>query len=346
MIFKNAAIDEFTQEVKKNNHKIVIYGAGVIGKVTVPYYMQEQGLSDRVLFFVDADPDKQRETIFIGEKEFGILEPEYLEKIAKNFIILITASRYEGVLDYLNRCTYLDNVKGYLFPRMLAEGIRYSSQYEKTKKESFPMIPKKIHYCWFGGSKIPAALQVCIDSWKKFCPDYEIIQWNESNYDYNKYLYTKQAFRHRKWAFVSDVARLDILYQYGGIYLDTDVELVKNLDTLLYQPGFCGVEKWRLINTGGGCGAICGHPIIEKMLERRKQCTFEYPNGRLNTESSGSYETLPLLEKGFLPNNCVQVIENMTIYSSDFFHPYDYMTKELCVTDNTYGIHHFFGSWI
>ncbi len=346
MLLKSTAIDEFAQEVKQTDDKIIIYGAGVIGKEIVPYIMQEYDLSGRVLFFVDADSDKQGKRVIVGENEVEILDLGYLNRITENFVILITASRYEGVLSYLNRCTYLDNVKGYLLPQMLAKEAASSDKYKNIRKTSAPVIPKKIHYCWFGGGKIPEVLQACIDSWKRFCPDYEIIQWNESNYDYDKYPYTRQAFRNQKWAFVSDVARLDILYQHGGIYLDTDVELIRNLDELLYQPGFCGVEKWRLINTGGGCGAVYGHPVIEMMLEKRKYCVFEYPNGKLNLESSGSYETRPLLERGFLPDNRVQVISNMTIYSSDFFHPYDYMTKKLCITENTVGIHHFIGSWL
>lgn len=346
MIFKSATVEEFTCVVKQGNYKIVVYGAGVIGKVSVPYLMQEQGLSDRVLFFVDADGDKQGKTIAIGKEEIEVLDPEQLKNIKESFVVLVTSSRYKGILAYLNRCTYLDGTKGYLLPQMLVAGIKDSDKLIEIKKTLMPLIPKKIHYCWFGGMKIPMELQVCIDSWKRVCPDYEIIQWNESNYDYEKYLYTRQAFSHRKWAFVSDVARLDILYQNGGIYMDVDVELIQKLDDLLYQPGFCGVEKWGLINTGGGCGAVCGHPVIGKMLEERARCAFEYSNGKLNVESSGSYETLPLLERGFLPNNRVQVIDDMTIYPSDFFHPYDYMTKEIRITENTFGIHHFIGSWL
>lgn len=346
MILKDATIEEFVQEVNQNDYKIVVYGYGVIGKVSVPYFIQKQKLEERVLFCVDSDVSKQDKTITIGKKRIKILPPEDLEKIKEIFVLLITASRYQGIFTYLNQCAYLNGIHGYLLPQMFVKDIGDIGKYEIIKKTVGPAIPKKIHYCWFGKEQISKPMQACIDSWKKFCPDYEIIQWNESNYDIEKYDYTRQAYQCQKWAFVSDVARLEILYQNGGIYMDVDVELIKNLDELLYQPGFCGVEKWRTINTGGGCGAICGHPVIGKMLEERKKCMFEYPDGKLNLESSGCYETLPLLEQGFLPNNRTQEINGMTIYSSDFFHPYDYMTGELNITENTYGIHHFMGSWL
>ena len=119
------------------------------------------------------------------------------------------------------------------------------------------MIPKKIHYCWFGSGELPDKDKKNIENWKKLCPDYEIIRWDESNYDYKKNKYMKQAYKSKKWGFVPDYARLDILYHHGGIYLDTDVELVRNLDILRYQRAFCGVEKWGNINLGGCSGAVC-----------------------------------------------------------------------------------------
>ena len=102
------------------------------------------------------------------------------------------------------------------------------------------MIPKIIHYCWFGGAELPEKDRKCIESWKKFCPDYQIIEWNENNYDVTKNTYMYQAYQAKKWGFVPDYARLDIIYQHGGIYLDTDVELVKNLDSLLENDAFMG----------------------------------------------------------------------------------------------------------
>lgn len=345
MLIENVTVEEFTRSVKTSESKIVLYGVGVIGKITAPQFLSEQGLVGQVLIFVDADKKKQGKIIKVGGREIEICPPAVLEKIQEKFIILITVSRYEAILSYLNRQPFLEKVHGCLLPQMLADAAKSFPKFNNIRQASQQLIPKKIHYCWFGHNEIPDNLKKCIASWGKYCPDYEIICWDETNYDVSQYLYTKQAYARRKWAFVSDVARLDILYQYGGVYLDTDVELVKNLDDLLYQPAFCAVEKWRFANTGGGCGAVPGHPVIARMLELRKRIGIIDADGEINMETNGFYETMPLLEEGFLPNNKIQFVGGMTVYSSDFFNPYDYMTKELYITENTYGIHHFSERW-
>lgn len=345
MLIENVTVEEFTRSVKTSESKIVLYGVGVIGKITAPQFLSEQGLAGQVLLFVDADKKKQGKIIKVEGREIEICPPAVLEKIQEKFIILITVSRYEAILSYLNRQPFLEKVHGCLLPQMLADAAKSFPKFNNIRQASQQLIPKKIHYCWFGHNEIPDNLKKCIASWGKYCPDYEIICWDETNYDVSQYLYTKQAYARRKWAFVSDVARLDILYQYGGVYLDTDVELVKNLDDLLYQPAFCAVEKWRFANTGGGCGAVPGHPVIARMLELRKRIGIIDADGEINMETNGFYETMPLLEEGFLPNNKIQFVGGMTVYSSDFFNPYDYMTKELYITENTYGIHHFSEGW-
>lgn len=126
-------------------------------------------------------------------------------------------------------------------------------------------IPKIIHYCWVGGANKPKSVQYCIDTWKKYCPDYEIIEWNEDNYDFSKNQYMKEAYNSKKWGFVPDYARLDIIYQHGGIYMDTDVEMVASLDSLLEYEGFFGFENTGngqfYVNCGHGFGAVPNHPI-------------------------------------------------------------------------------------
>ena len=346
MIVRDVTIEQFAKEVKKANKRIVVYGVGVIGKITVPQLLSDLELIDQVLLFVDADGKKQGKIICVGDYQIEIYSPNLLDEIKEEFVILITGSRYEGICSFLNRKKSLDYICSYILPEMLVKAARSFPKYKIKKQSAEPLIPKKIHYCWFGGNAIPEGMQYCINTWKKFCPDYEIIQWDETNYDLSKYTYMLEAYKRQKWAFASDVARLDILYQYGGIYMDTDVELIRSLDDLLYQPGFCGVEKWRIVNTGGGCGVVAGHPMIAHMLKERKKVHFIYEDGTINEESSGTYESMPLVAEGFRPNNTVQTVNGMTIYSSDFFHPYDYMSKECCITENTFGIHRFFGSWV
>lgn len=214
----------------------------------------------------------------------------------------------------------------------------------KTSKEA--IIPKKIHYCWFSGNPMPAKLESCIDSWKKYCPDYEIIRWDESNYDINQHTYTRQAYQNKKWGFIPDIARLQILYEHGGIYMDTDVELIRSLDDMLYQEAFCGVERWGDVNFGGCSGAVKGHETIRQILEYRVNDPFVNEDGSLNLTTCGYYETKPLIEKGMKVNNTIQIIEGLTVYSSDFFCPYNYMSGEISITENTFSIHHFNGGWL
>lgn len=209
------------------------------------------------------------------------------------------------------------------------------------------MIPKIIHYCWFGNNELPEKDKQCIESWKKHCPDYKIICWNESNYDISKYQYMKEAYEAKKWGFVPDIARLDIIYQNGGIYLDTDVEMVRNFDELLEYPAFMAFENDRMVNPGLVFGAEKENSIIGEILDTvyRKRSFFK-EDGSYDMKPSPVMNTEFLIQKGLSPNGKTQLLPcNMKIYSKEYFCPMDYDTGELTITDNTYSIHHFHASW-
>ena len=127
------------------------------------------------------------------------------------------------------------------------------------------MIPKKIHYCWFGRGEKPKLARRCIASWKKFCPDYEIIEWNEDNFDINTNAYMQMCYEQKRYAFLTDYLRLLIIQEHGGVYFDTDVEVVKPLDDLLDSGAFFGFETDQYVNTGEGFGAEAGHPVVRQM---------------------------------------------------------------------------------
>lgn len=334
------------QEMKDENTKLAVYGAGMIGEIVVPYLIEEYNLFDNLLFFMDADTGKQGNTIDICGKEYLIYSPDALRKLPENTVLWITNSNYAPVVKMLDEMDELHNVEGCVLPILMALAINKTGEAVDVRLSQEPMIPKKIHYCWFSKNPIPDYLQKCIDSWYRFCPDYEIIRWDEDNYDVSKNLYMQQAYEARKWGFVPDIARLDILYRHGGIYLDTDVELIRNLDDLLYQPAFVGVEKWGNVNMGGCCGTIAQHPTIKTILDFRINEKFILEDGSLNLTTCGFYETKPLIACGFKPNNTIQRIADVTVYSSDFFHPYDYMSGETVITENTYSVHHFNGGWL
>lgn len=210
------------------------------------------------------------------------------------------------------------------------------------------MIPKKIHYCWFGRNPKPDLAQKCIRSWKRYCSDYEIIEWNEDNYDISAVpLYVRQAYEAKKWAFVTDYVRLDVVYRYGGIYLDTDVEVIKSLDRFLKHRAFFGLESPEYINTGLGFGAERGAEILEELMADYQEIPFVLPDGSFDQTSCPVRNTQVFLKRGFLQKDEEQVVRNeMHIYPCEFFSPMSCETGIMTITPNTYSIHHFAASWV
>lgn len=209
------------------------------------------------------------------------------------------------------------------------------------------MIPKIIHYCWFGGNSLPKDTQKYIDTWRKYCPEYEIKEWNEQNFDIHFNRYVKEAYQQKKWAFVSDVARIFALYSEGGIYLDTDVEVIKNLDPLLDNHGFLGFEGKQWIATNI-VGFEPHHKLLEKFLRSYNLRSFINEDGSLDQTTNVSELTKLLLEEYQLQlNGEYQILQNdIVIYPSDYFSPYDYIQGKLNCTSNTFSIHWFAQTWI
>lgn len=204
------------------------------------------------------------------------------------------------------------------------------------------MIPKKIHYCWFGKGEKTNLAKKCIESWKKICPDYEIIEWNEENFDVNLNPYTKMCYEQKKYAFLTDYLRLAIVFEQGGIYFDTDVEVVRSLDDLLYCGAFFGFETEKYINTGEGFGAEPGNIIVRQMLKE-----YEYLlKGQEGTVGCPILNTNALLKFGLKQNGQMQKIQDANIYPKDYFNPYDDPTGILTKTENTYSIHWYGKSWL
>lgn len=208
------------------------------------------------------------------------------------------------------------------------------------------MIPKIIHYCWFGGNELPASAKKCIDSWKKYCPDYTIIEHNESNYDISKNTYMKEAYDAQKWAFVSDFARLDILYQFGGIYLDTDVELLKPLDKFLDCKGFLGFEDKKQVASGLGIGAEQNSEIIQLLLSDYEGIHFLFEDGEYDLTPCPVRNTKTLAKIGLIPNGEYQEIRGFVFYPRHVFSPKEHTSGRLKYkTKETVSIHHYEASW-
>ena len=214
------------------------------------------------------------------------------------------------------------------------------------------MIPKTIHYCWFGRNPLPPLAIKCIESWKKHFPEYEIIEWNEDNFDINIIPYTKEAYEAKRYAFVSDYARFWILYHYGGLYFDTDVEVIKNMDDIIERGPFMGCEKdatdTSVASVAPGLGlGVCSHlSFYKEMLDLYSTLNFRKADGKLNLKTIVEYTTEVLLKHGLKLSNEIQFIEGIYIYPNVFFSPINLITKRLHITSDTRSIHHFAASWV
>jgi len=208
------------------------------------------------------------------------------------------------------------------------------------------MIPKIIHYCWFGNNSLPELSKKCIASWRKYFPDYEIKEWNESNYDVHKIPYANEAYNAKKYAFVSDYARFDILYQYGGIYFDTDVEVIKPFDSILQKGGFMGFEGDGKVAAGLGIGCNAKLNILYQILQFYATLQFKNRDGSYNLNTVVEYVTKILNKNGLKAKNEIQKLDGLIIYPNDYFAPKSALTGELKVTKNTCSIHHYDASWV
>lgn len=207
-------------------------------------------------------------------------------------------------------------------------------------------IPKVIHYCWFGGNPLPPIARKCINSWKTFCPSYEIKEWNENNFDINCNQYVKEAYENRKWAFITDYVRLKILYDYGGIYMDTDVEVIKPLDQFLRLPAFSGYEEDNRIPTGT-IGAARGNKWIRKLLKDYDGRRFIKPDGSFDMTTNVQLITdRTKFLYNIKLNNQKQETSDFTLYPFEWFCAKSLYTGKIVRTRNTYTIHHFSGSWM
>ena len=209
-------------------------------------------------------------------------------------------------------------------------------------------IPKVLHYIWIGGNPLPKIAEKCIASWKKYCPDYEIKRWDESNLNIDINKYCRQAYDAKKYAFASDTLRYDILKREGGIYLDIDVELLKPIDEFLNCETFCGFEnaKELVVNPGLIMGSVKDGEIVSKMVERYNKDSF------LNTDGTNNYETVCVKttnllkeEYGLKLENKVQELGAVKVFASEYFNPTNLITQKTKITPNTVSIHHYCASW-
>ena len=207
-------------------------------------------------------------------------------------------------------------------------------------------IPKVIYYCWFGNGKIPRLAEKCIESWKKYCPDYEIVCISEENFDIEQNRYAKEAYDAKKWAFVSDYARLKVLYDNGGIYFDTDVELIKPIDDLINENGYMGFDDNGVVSTGLGFACEKGNELVGHILRDYDNIPFLLPDGSYDLTPCPDRNTKVMEKLGMDLKNQNQLFMGIKMLPEDYLCPVKYYTGKKKITKNTYSIHHFCASWI
>lgn len=302
---------------------------------------------DCISGILDNNPDLHYTKKNVHGRELPIYPVDYLfSQDRKHIFIVLTSSYREEILDGLRKIPFFDQVEYTDFLEVFdstAWGcLKPPADFKKNTEQK---IPKIVHYCWFSGNRMPERLQSYVDGWKRLLPDYEFIRWDESNYDVTKYRYMYDAYKHKKWSFVTDVARLDVVHENGGLYMDTDVELIRRPDELLFNDAYIGFERLATVNTGSGFGAKKGFHIIRELLEFYENTEF------INSDDPGKmilcpvYETNLLRKHGLELNGNFQIVDGITVYPVMYFNAKSLYSNKLRVTEETISIHHCTWTW-
>ena len=338
MILKNTDIRDLLNKVRDNKLKLVCFGAGEQLRDACKYFA-DYGFHEYIHKIIDNNP----KLFMFNDFSMQCQLPETVLEDVDKLIVYIASKSYPEMYEQLNLYSELLKVECYIHTYVIHKPMSYTIP--TSNRNAVPSIPKIIHYCWFGGKEIPSKNRKWMESWKLYCPEYEIIQWDESNYDVNKNQYMSDAYKENKWAFVSDYARLDIIYEYGGVYLDVDVELCKSLDPLLQNEAFCGFSSIEHVGTGLGFGALKYFPLVKIFRDYYDNISFYMADGSLNLNDNGVHQTAVLNKFGLKHNHTVQEICNMRIYPVDVLSPVDAYCNPVAFTSNTFAVHHYDATW-
>lgn len=320
VIFRNCSYEEFIANIQKK--KIIQFGASSAWHYYLKMYSD---IVEKVVayteFIVDNNPSKQGSDFEIGGSLLPIRSVEEM-KNTENFVVLIVVSLayQEKICEQLINLNLPENIECYSLPLMAyhteeVDNSCVSTYFQThTKMVNLP----KIHSFWFSGEDKPDLYKRCINSWREYCPEFEIIEWNAQNYDITKNKYMQEAYEHRKWAFVSDYARLDVIYNYGGIYLDMDVELKASLQPLLHAECFFCRQEDGFLELGSGFGATAENRLIGAMLESYRNRCFVKDNGELDLTPQPEWLSGVLREYGIERNHNSQIIGEMLCLSNDY----------------------------
>lgn len=333
------SLDQFNGFI--SNHEFYCFGAGNMGKRWALIFI-DKGVGSHCKGFFENDISKVGRVLNVENYEYTVYSVKEILK-NNNINIIITCMHSEDIIKQLEIIKTDCSIRLISLERVADKQLQYSSYKCVMKEKENPIIPKKIHYAWFGG-KMPDNLKRNIDGWHKICPEYEIVEWNDSNYDVTKNEYMMEAYDSQIFGFVPDYLRLDVVYQYGGIYLDTDIEIVKNVDDLLYQKCFGCCDSSFVLNLGSGFGAIKGCTIIRELRDYYESVHFN-TDGILDKTPCNTHSYKVLRKYKYAVNDRYQKIKEMNIYPMIFqgCNLYSHLVR---ITENTFFIHHGNNSWL
>lgn len=361
VIFKNSNYPTFLSEITEK--RIILFGSGGTFRDFLANNAEKLALLEAIDFILDNDASKVGQEIYLPIKTLKIQSVDNLlhnvTDLSNYVVLLLVADQYAlDIVKQLDDLPQFDRVICYYGLTTLTWGreiyppLPLNAQLPKPNGNY--SIPKVIHYIWFGRQLMGDLIERCIMSWNRHCPDYELKLWNEDNYDLLQApSYVWQAYEAKKFAFVSDYVRLDVVYKYGGFYLDTDVELLKSLDNFVSYKAIFGYLAYNQISTGLGFGSVPGNKVLADLRKKYEQLTFKYPNGKFNLIDCPRYETDYFRINGYKIENTLLQQNDMLFLPSSYLCSLDlvdgvneYKLHLLyALTNNSCALHHCTSSW-
>lgn len=340
-------INEYFEKLKTK--EIICWGSGKhFRNITWPF-LCKSGLAQNLRGFVR---DSDKEAVEVFDQSYDLFAKEELAKMnSDKTIILIAVVGYEEILKQLkadDRLAGLNAVPSIYLESLYEDKLLLSANKPPVnyRKHDKPMISKTIHALWFSGDPMPELYHRCLESWKKYAPDYEIKIWDLETYKPDHCLFFEQAIEHGNWAFASDYARADLLRKYGGIYMDLDVEILRPIDDLLYNDAYMSFESLSRIECGSGMGARPGHPIIQEICESYENRPYLKADGTWDNSTCPVRYTKVIEKHGLKKDGGFQSVEDITVYPFEVLTGKSFDTGIVYTTELSYTVHHHNGSWI
>ncbi len=328
---------------------IICWGSGKHFRNSTYPFLCKSGLIENLNGFVGIPGSAD---VPIGNRVYGRIGKDKLAGMdSEHTVILIAATGYEEILAQIRQDVGLSLFEA--VPSIYLESLYEDCQLlsvdkppEDYRKHDKPMIPGIIHGIWFSDNPMPKLYQRCLESWRKYSPDYEIRIWNLETYKPRRCLFFEQAVAHKNWAFASDYARADLLRRFGGVYMDLDVEMLRPIDDLLYNDAYMSFESLDRIECGSGMGARAGHPILQEICESYESRPYLKEDGTWDNSTCPVRYTRVIEKHGLKKNGGFQFVEDITVYPFEVLTGKSFDTGIIYNTKLSYTVHHHNGSWI